>query len=86
MRNFEFTWYEKNDRLKMERYNKVQAAVVDTAEIGTAAKLATDIFCRTFGNLKKNEIVSIQEIDKNGNPIGEPIVPMEGSSIIPIAK
>ena len=31
MRNFEFTWYEKNDRLKMERHNKVQAAVVDTA-------------------------------------------------------
>ena len=86
MRNFEFTWYEKNDRLKMERRNKVQAAVVDTAEIGTAAKLATDIFCRTFGNLNKNEIVSIQQIDKDGNPIGEPILPMEGSSIIPIAK
>ena len=85
MRNFEFTWYEKNDRLKMKRHNKVQAAVVDTAEIG-AAKLATDIFCRTFGNLNKNEIVSIQQIDKNGNPIGEPIVPMEGSSIVPISK
>ena len=86
MRNFEFTWYEKNDRLKMERHNKIQAAVVDTAEIGIAAKLATDIFCRTFGNLNKNEIVSIQQIDKDGNPIGEPIVPMEGSSIVPIAK
>ena len=86
MRNFEFTWYEKNDRLKMERHNKVQAAVVDTAEIGTAAKLATDIFCRTFGNLNKNEIVSIQQIDKDGNPIGEPITPMGGSSIVPIAK
>ena len=86
MRNFEFTWYEKNDRLKMERHNKVQAAVVDTEEIGTAAKLATDIFCRTFGNLNKNEILSIQQIDKDGNPIGEPIVPMEGSSIVPISK
>ena len=86
MRNFEFTWYEKNDRLKMKRHNKVQAAVVDTAEIGTAAKLATDLFCRTLGNLNKNEIVSIQQIDKDGNPIGEPIVPMEGSSIVPISK
>ena len=75
MRNFEFTWYEKNDRLKMERHNKVQAAVVDTAEIGTAAKLATDIFCRTFGNLKKVTINFIQEVDNKGNNIGEPIVP-----------
>ena len=50
------------------------------------AKAATDLFCRTLGNLNKNEIVSIQQIDKDGNPIGEPILPMEGSSIVPIAK
>lgn len=86
MRNFEFTWYDKNSRVKVERHNKISVAVKDTTEIGIAAKQATDLFCRNFGNLKKNEIVSIQEIDKNGNPVGEPITPMEGSSIIPVSR
>ena len=78
MKNFIFEWFEN---IKFGeptiRKNTVHAR---NAQDATAA------FIRTFGNLKKNEIVSIQEIDKNGNPIGEPIVPMEGSSIIPIAK
>lgn len=84
MQRFNFTWYAKKD--KIERHTKVQTNVADSAELSIGAKAATDLFCRTLGNLNKNEIVSIQQIDKNGNPIGEPILPMEGSSIVPIAK
>ena len=84
MQRFNFTWYAKQD--KIERHTKVQTNVADSAELSIGAKGATDLLCRTLGNLNKNEIVSIQQIDKDGNPIGEPILPMEGSTIVPIAK
>ena len=84
MQRFNFTWYAKQD--KIERHTKVQTNVADSAELSIGAKAATDLLSRTLGNLNKNEIVSIQQIDKDGNPIGEPILPMEGSSIVPIAK
>lgn len=86
MRNFEFTWYAKKDRQKINRHNKLSVNCKDSAEIGVAAKQATDVFCKTFGNLNQIEIISIQEYDKDGNPVGEVITPMEGSSIIPVSK
>jgi hypothetical protein len=36
---------------------------------------ATSVFMRTFGNLKLNTINFIQEVDKEGNPVGEQIKP-----------
>ena len=39
-----------------------------------------------FGNLKKIEIIEIQEKDKNGDNIGEVIKPAGDSSIIPTAR
>jgi hypothetical protein len=30
---------------------------------------------QTFGNLKKNDIIQVQEIGINGEPVGEPIIP-----------
>lgn len=69
MKNFIFTWH-KNERYgdAIIRKNKI---VCDNPQDATAA------FMRGFGNLKKNTIISIQEVDNNGNAIGEPITPME---------
>jgi hypothetical protein len=85
LKNFSFKWY-KNEKYRepMERVNSVTVsnAPADTAQ---AAKAATEIFIRHFGNLKQNTIISIQEYDENG-PIGEPIIPADENSIIPTKK
>lgn len=63
-KNYIFNW-QKNGRNSIVRNNTIQA--VD-------AKTATDCFMKEFGNLKKNTINYIQEVDMEGNPIGEKIV------------
>lgn len=67
MKNFIFNWY-RNEKYSepIDRNIKIQS--VD-------AKSATEIFMKTFGNLKKNTINYIQEIDENHQPIGEKIIP-----------
>lgn len=84
MKTFVFTWY-KNEKYgnPIERHNLIQ--VPAGPDIGTSAKRATDVFCKNFGNLKQNTIISIQEM-ANGKPVGEPIVPQEDTSIIPTKK
>ena len=85
MRKFIFTWYENvKFGTPMERKNTV--AVMNKGEIGLTAKAATEVFTRNFGSLKYNTSVSIQEIDENGNPVGEPIIPAEDSSIVPTRR
>ena len=83
MKHFMFTWY-KNERYgtPIERHNLITVAGKETP---AAAKSATEVFCRQFGNLKVNTIVSIQEM-VNDKPVGEPIVPQEDSSIVPTKK
>lgn len=83
-RTFIFTWKD-NSYNAFERHNTISISK-STGEIGYDAKAATDLFCKTFGNLKKVSIISIQEIDKNGKAIGEPITPQEENSIIPTKK
>lgn len=85
IRNFVFNWYE-NVRYgtPIERKNTIQ--VTKTSDLGHDAKKATDVFCKGFGNLKKNTIISIQEMNDKGEPIGEPIVPTEENSIVPFKK
>ena len=39
------------------------------------AQNAVTVFMKTNGNLKKNTINFIQEIDENGIPIGDKIIP-----------
>ena len=39
------------------------------------AQNAVQVFMKVNGNLKKNEIHWIQEIDSNGMPVGERIIP-----------
>lgn len=74
-RKFNFNWYE-NTRYgsPMKRTNSI--TVKGTNDIGFDAKAATEVFCREFGNLKKNTIESIQEINMKGEPVGEPILPV----------
>lgn len=85
VRNFSFKWY-KNEKYgkKVLRTNSITVSNA-SSEVGEAAKAATDLFCKTFGNLKRNTIMSIQEYNEDG-PVGEPIVPTDGSSIVPIGK
>lgn len=74
-RKFNFTWYANTKYgSPMKRTNLV--TVAGTNDIGSDAKAATDVFCRTFGNLKKNTIEAIQEINMKGEPVGEPILPV----------
>ena len=85
MRSFIIKWKE-NKKYALERENLVDVTK-DTGDIGIDAKAALNLFCATIGNLKKNEIISIQEIDENGKNIGEPIVPISNeNSIVPLVK
>lgn len=84
MRKFEITWF-KNERNPIERKNLV-TVTRPTGAIEKDAKAALGIFSSAFGNLKKNTIVSIIEIDKDGNQVGEPITPVDGSSIVPTGR
>ena len=84
MKKFCFTWY-KNEKYStpIERKTEISSPVDDLA---SAAKQATVIFTKLNGSLKANTIVSIQEIDAEGNPIGEPIIPTEEEMIVPVKK
>ena len=85
MKRFIFTWYENvKYGTPVERKNTI--TVKNKGDIGMTAKAATDVFTKNFGSLKYNTIVSIQEIDENGNSVGEPITPQENSSIIPTGR
>lgn len=85
MRSFIIKWKE-NKRYALERENLVNVTK-DTGDIGIDAKAALNLFCANFGNLKKNEIISIQEVNEKGENIGEPIVPTsDESSIVPYKK
>lgn len=66
-KRFIFNWHRN------EKYsNPITRENMVEAETPSAA---TGVFMRTFGNLKLNTINFIQEIDKEGNPVGEQIKP-----------
>ena len=67
MKTFIFNWH-KNDKYAFERQSTITS--MDAASARSA-------FTAYNGNLKKNSVTSIQEIDRKGNPIGEPITLME---------
>lgn len=69
MKTFEILWF------KNEKYgNPIERKAVIQS---TDAQSALQVFMSANGNLKKNTVIHIQELDKEGNPIGEPIVPSE---------
>ena len=66
-KRFIFNWHRN------EKYsNPITRGNMVEAETPSAA---TSVFMRTFGNLKLNTINFIQEVDKEGNPVGEQIKP-----------
>jgi len=85
MRNFEITFFKKerfgepNIRTTMVRLPKT------TGDTAKDSKTALNIFIANFGNLKAYEVTKIQEIGKDG-PIGEPIVPMADTTMVPLKK
>ena len=85
-RLFRFTWY-KNEKYgeSLTRHTFITVSPA-TGAIEKDGKRAVELFCNEFGSLKYNSIVKIQELDEDGNQIGEDIVPQEGSVIVPTAK
>ncbi len=67
MKTFEILWF-KNEKYGNPIERKVVVQSID-------AQSALQVFMSANGNLKKNTIIHIQELDKNGEPVGEPIVP-----------
>ena len=82
-RQYNFEWYET----KMAKYGDpiIRHSIIDlshpTGKTEIDAKKALSIFMAVNGNLKKNTIVRIKEMDENGQ-IGEDIVPSEGENAI----
>lgn len=79
MKTFRFTWYKNEKYAKpLERKNLIKS---------DEPQEATSAFMSVFGNLKKNTIVMIEEIDAEGRRVGEPIIPEEGTSpLVPSIK
>ena len=84
-RIFDFTWHE-NVRFGQPMIRTNRVMVASNGDVGQAAKAATNVFTRNFGNLKRNTIVSIQEINEKGEKVGEPIIPQDETSIIPAGR
>ena len=84
-RIFDFTWHE-NVKFGQPVVRTNRVMVASNGDVGQAAKAATNVFTKNFGNLKRNNIISIQEVDEKGNKVGEPIVPQEDTSIVPTGK
>lgn len=86
MRHFLITYKEnKRNGLGIVMHRKVSISK-PTGDIGLDAKAAVGIFISSTGNLKKNEIIEIQEVDENNEPIGEVIKPMDNTSIVPTGR
>lgn len=86
-RKYVFNWY-KNVRHgePMIRKNSIDL-IKPTGKVEYDAKAALQIFMANFGNLHKNTIISIKELDENGEQIGEDIRPSaEENAIIPAGR
>lgn len=82
MKNFLITYKDKKKYSgDIEKHKKVILSN-DTGEIGVDAKAALGVFINSTGTLKKIDIVSIQELDDEGNFVGLPIVPDDDKDAI----
>jgi len=86
-RYYVFTWHPTKDAKYSNPISRNTVITLSnpTGETAIDAKTATELFVKRCGNLKKNTIVKIKEIGDKGQ-IGEDIIPIEGSSIVPAAK
>ena len=83
-RNYNIEWYPTKDgeNFRRETFIKLSKPIGSTSH---DAKAALNIFISQFGNLKKNTIIKIIEMDENGQ-IGEDIIPNNANTIIPTRK
>ena len=84
IRNYNIEWYPTKDGIEFKRSSFIRLSK-PTGKTEYDAKAALNIFTSSCGNLKKNTIIRIKEMNENGQ-IGEDIVPTDGSSIIPAGK
>lgn len=84
IRNYNITWYPTKEGEKMARQTFIKLSK-PTGQTNYDAKAALNIFISQFGSLKKNTVVKIIEMDENGQ-IGEDIVPVDNTSIIPAGR
>ena len=86
MRKFSISWQEKQKFGEPSIRTSNITLSKPSGDIGHDAKAALNIFCSRFGGLHKVDIYSIQEVDKENNPIGEVIKPTGESSVVPVSK
>lgn len=84
IRKYNIEWHPTKERNPINRHTFIQLGK-PTGETSVDAKAALSIFIANNGNLKKNTIIQIIEMDENGQ-IGEPIKPTEENAIIPMKK
>lgn len=68
MKTFEILWF-KNEKYG---FNPIERKTVIQS---SDAQSALQVFMNVNGNLKKNTVIHIQELNKKGEPVGEPIIP-----------
>lgn len=87
MRKFIIEWQEKVKYGKPSPRKTAITLPKSTKDIGIDAKAALNILTTNYKSLKYIDVLNMQEIDiKTGENIGEPIKPMEDTSIIPVSK
>ena len=85
IRNYTIEWYPTKDGKEFKRSTFLKLSK-PTGQTSYDAKAALNIFTSQFGNLKRNTIIKIIEMDENGQ-IGEDITPMDKeNAIIPIGR
>ena len=85
IRNYNIEWYPTRDGIELKRQTFIRLSK-PTGHTNVDAKAALNIFISQFGNLKKNTIIKIKEMDENGQ-IGEDIIPTDNeNAIIPIGR
>ncbi len=85
-RIYHFTWYPTKDGETLSRHTSIQISK-PTGKTEIDAKNAMELFVKSCGSLKKNTIIKIQELDENGEQIGEDITPSaDENAIIPSGR
>lgn len=85
-RTYAINWYPTKDGESVSRTTMVKISK-PTGKTDIDAKAAVGLFTKSCGNLKRNTIIKIQELDENGKQIGEDITPStKENAIIPSGR
>ena len=85
-RIYAIDWYPTKDGVVVSRRTMVKISN-PTGKTEIDAKSAIGLFTKSCGNLKRNTIIRIKELDENGKQVGEDIIPSsEENAIIPSGR